>query len=71
MNYAIVRYIIGYVLLFEAGFMVPPLITAIIYQESSGWSLAATGALCALFGLLLIYKKPKIKFSIQKKDLLR
>ena len=66
MNYAIVRYIIGYVLLFEAGFMVPPLITAIIYQESSGWSLAATGALCALFGLLLIYKKPKNKIFYTK-----
>ena len=38
MNYAIVRYVIGYVLYFEAAFMVPPCITAIIYQESCGWS---------------------------------
>ena len=61
MNYAIVRYIIGYVLFFEAAFMVPPCITAIIYQEFCGWSFVITGLLCVLFGCVLVHKKPKNK----------
>ena len=48
MNYAIVRYVIGYVLYFEAAFMVPPCITAIIYREFCGWSFVITGLLCVL-----------------------
>ena len=59
MNYAIVRYVIGYVLYFEAAFMVPPCITAIIYQESCGWSFVITGLLCVLLGFILTHKKPK------------
>lgn len=36
MNYAIVKFIIGKVLYFEAAFMMLPCVTAIIYQEESG-----------------------------------
>ena len=66
MNYAIVRYIIGYVLFFEAAFMVPPCITAIIYQEFCGWSFVITGLLCLLFGCVLVHKKPKNKIFYTK-----
>lgn len=66
MNYAIVRYIIGYVLFFEAAFMVPPCITAIIYQEFCGWSFVITGLLCILFGCVLVHKKPKNKIFYTK-----
>ena len=66
MNYAIVRYIIGYVLFFEAAFMVPPCITAIIYQEFCGWSFVITGLLCVLFGCVLVHKKPKNKIFYTK-----
>ena len=66
MNYAIVRYVIGYVLYFEAAFMVPPCITAIIYQESCGWSFVITGLLCVLLGFILTHKKPKNKVFYTK-----
>lgn len=66
MNYAIVRYVIGYVLYFEAAFMVPPCITAIIYQEFCGWSFVVSGLLCVLLGLLLTHKKPKNKIFYTK-----
>ena len=39
--------------------MVPPCITAIIYQESCGWSFVITGLLCVLLGFILTHKKPK------------
>lgn len=58
MNYAIIRYIIGRVLCFEAAFMILPCITAVIYQEKSGWSFVISGLLCVLLGLLLSRKKP-------------
>ncbi len=58
MNYAIIRYIIGRVLYFEAAFMILPCITAVIYQEKSGWSFVISGLLCVLLGLLLSRKKP-------------
>ena len=66
MNYAIVRYVIGYVLYFEAAFMVPPCMTAIIYQESCGWSFVITGLLCVLLGFILTHKKPKNKVFYTK-----
>ena len=69
MNYAIVRYVIGYVLYFEAAFMVPPCITAIIYQEFCGWSFVITGLLCVLLGFILPIKNQKTKSFIRKKDL--
>ena len=59
MNFSIVRYIIGYVLAFEAAFMALPCIVALIYQETDGWSFVITAILCLLFGAFLLRKKPK------------
>ena len=50
MNYLIVKSIIGRVLYFEAAFMLLPCVTALIYQEYSGWSFVFTALLCVLFG---------------------
>ncbi len=41
MNYSIIFYIIGWILNLEAAFMLPSCLVALIYQESSGWSLVA------------------------------
>ena len=38
MNYSIIFYIMGWILNFEAAFMVPPCIVALIYGEQAGWS---------------------------------
>lgn len=70
MNYKMVRYIIGWIMIFEAIFMILPLITALIYREQSGlWFLAAI-ALCVVLGLLMIFKKPENKTFFTKESLM-
>ena len=59
MNYSIIFYIIGWILNLEAAFMLPSCLVALIYQESSGWSLVAAVLLCLLIGLPLVIRKPK------------
>ena len=59
MNYSIIFYIMGWILNFEAAFMVPPCIVALIYGEQAGWSFVITMALCLLIGVPLVIKKPK------------
>ena len=59
MNYLIVKSIIGRVLYFEAAFMLLPCVTALIYQEYSGWSFVFTALLCILIGAVLTRKRPK------------
>ncbi len=59
MNYSVIRYIIGRVLCYEAAFMILPCITAVVYQEKSGWSFVISAILCLLAGTLLGRKRPK------------
>ncbi len=59
MNYRMIRNILGWLLLFEAGFMAVPLITGICYRESALWYFLLTMLLCASIGGLCILKKPK------------
>ncbi len=59
MNFSIVRYIIGYVLMTEAAFMALPCIVALIYREQEGWAFVITAVLCLLLGGLLHHKKPE------------
>ncbi len=60
MNYRMIRYILGWILIFEAGFMAVPAITAVCYRE---WrELACFGAsmlLCAAIGCLCTMHKPQ------------
>ena len=66
MNYSIICYIIGWILNFEALFMTLPCLTALIYQEHSGWSLFLTAMFCLLLGIPLVQKKPKNKIFYTK-----
>ena len=59
MNYKMIRNILGWLLLFEAGFMLVPLITGLCYAETEVWSFAVTALVCAAIGSLCIWKKPK------------
>ncbi len=59
MNYKMIVYIIGYVMKIEAAFMIVPIITALIYRESSVWAFVATGVVSFLLGMLLTFKKPR------------
>ena len=59
MNYKMIRHTIGLILMFEAGFMVLPMITAIFAKE---WRellmFAISAAICLTVGKLLSMKKP-------------
>ena len=68
MNYGIIFYVIGWVLNFEAAFMLPSCITAFVYHEREGMALAAVAA-SLLAGLLIIRKKPKSMSLCTQKDL--
>lgn len=59
MNYKIIIYIIGSVMKIEAAFMLVPILTGIIYRESSVWAFVITAAISLLTGFLLSFRKPK------------
>ena len=59
MNYKMIRNILGWILIFEAGFMVVPLLTAAIYWEKSFFAYLISIAICLVIGVLFIIRKPK------------
>ena len=62
MNYRMISYILGWILIFEAIFMAVPVITAVCFGESAVWWFLATAAVCVVIGLLLTQiKKPQNK----------
>ena len=61
MNYSMIFYIIGWILISEAAFMVPPCIVAVIYGERDGWAFVAVIALCLILGIPRVLRQPKDK----------
>lgn len=61
MNYKMVIHVLGWILIFEALFMVVPIITAIVYCESAFWAFFAVAAVCLVAGKLITHKKPENK----------
>lgn len=59
MNYSIVVYILGWILNFQAAFMLLPGVVALLYQEKEGMCFVITLVLCLLIGIFLVRKKPK------------
>ncbi len=59
MNYGMIIYILGCVLSFEAVFLFPSCLVAVIYREQAGWGCFWAAALCAAVGFLLTRKRPK------------
>lgn len=60
MNYAMIRYIIGWILNFEAAFMSPSFVVGLIYREKSAWAIFATMLLCLAIGVpMVLLKRPK------------
>ena len=59
MNIRSMTYILGWILNIEAGFMLLPIGTAVVYGERQGWAFVLTAALCLLAGALLTRKKPR------------
>lgn len=69
MNYSMIWYILGWVLNFEAVFMLVPCITALFYGEQTGFWFLGVAAAALLAGLLLIRKKPVNKRFYAKEGL--
>ena len=61
MNGSMIFYIIGWLLIFEAAFMVLPCGVAIAYGEVDGWSFLITILFCLSIGWLLTRRQPKNK----------
>lgn len=58
MNYKMIRYILGCMLIFEAFFLLVPALVAVIYGESALKAVLITIAACIVTGGLLVLKKP-------------
>ena len=59
MNYKMIKYTLGWLLLFEAIFMIIPAITAAVFLEKAGYSFIIAMAACAIFGVIGLWKKPQ------------
>ena len=59
MNYRMIRNILGWLLVFECGFMLVPAVTALVYRESQVVYFLLTMVLCGGIGGLLVYRKPQ------------
>ena len=58
MNYSVVRYILGWVMIIEAAFMLVSCGVAVLYGEHEGFSFLWTLLGAAAIGGLIVYKKP-------------
>ena len=60
MNYRMIKYTLGWLMMFEAGFFLVPMITAVVYGE---WhtlvAFAISALICLAIGSLCVYKKPE------------
>lgn len=61
MNFSIIFYIIGWILKIEAGLMLLPCATAVVYRERNGICFLITMAVCLAIGFPLTIKPPKQK----------
>lgn len=63
MNYRMISYVLGWILVFEAAFMAVPLITAAVFAEggSAVWFGICAGICLIIGGLLTLVKKPQNK----------
>ena len=60
MNFRMIKYTLGWILLFEAGFFSVPMLTAVAYGE---WrtliAFLITSVICSVIGLICMIKKPE------------
>ena len=59
MNYRMIKYTLGWLMLFEASFFVIPIITGIIYGERATFAFLWSMLIAAAAGCALIIGKPK------------
>lgn len=61
MNYRMIRYILGWILIFEGLFLIVPIVTALVFGESVLSSYLLSAGICLIAGALLMFKKPQNK----------
>ncbi|MBO5884112.1 MAG: TrkH family potassium uptake protein [Clostridia bacterium] len=62
MNYRMIKNVIGWILLFEAGFFLIPMVTALVYAEKEIFSFGLSALICmAAASILIFVAKPKSK----------
>ncbi len=59
MNFGFITYIIGWILKFQAAFLLVPCIVSIAYKEKSGFAFIISAIISFLVGVLCTIKKPK------------
>ena len=57
MNFSMIRYVIGLVMLFESAFLSLPCLIALIYHEKKGFSFWIMLFVCLIIGILFVMKK--------------
>ena len=67
MNYRMIRYILGWILIFSALFMLVPMITALCYAEKAGLAFLLSSGISAGIGGLCVLKKPS-KTELHARD---
>lgn len=58
MNFRIISYILGWVLIIESGFLLLPFLVGLLYGESTAFSFLLGAGLCAAFGTPFVLRKP-------------
>ncbi len=61
MNYKMIAYVLGWILVFESIFMAVPAVTAIFYGEKAFWYFLLTAAICIAIGFPITRKRPERK----------
>ena len=59
MNYRMVGFVLGRILLIEAGLMAAPLLVTLLYGETAAPSFLITMGILCLLGLLIGFRAPK------------
>ena len=59
MNFKMIKFTLGWILLFEASFFLLPMLTAAIYREGAFFSFLWSALICLAVGGLMVWKKPK------------
>jgi trk system potassium uptake protein TrkH len=59
MNYSVIRFIMGWILIFEAGFMLLPVLVALYFGETAGFSFLISMGIGLVIGVPMVLKKPK------------
>ena len=66
MNHAVIRRILGLILLFESAFLLLPCMVAVIYREKQGLSYLAVACICLVIGFLLTRRKTENQMFLRK-----